>query len=354
MTTFGGLATQRSRGPQLLLTGATGLLGRALLPALGDYPTVCLTHRRTVPMRDVETAQGDVSKPGLGFDPATARDLAGRVKWVVHTAAATGFGQSEERIWRTNVQGTRNVIEFAGDAKAILIHMSTAFVGTRSASSRPPTAYELSKRESERLVRESGVPHVILRPSIIVGDSITGRSSCFQGFHHVIDLFYRSLLPIFPSNGNSYLDFVPQDLVARVVSGLLAHDIDHGEYWITAGPRAMRSARLFEVLSDLAPEVVGRAVRAPRLISDEMFERLIVPAFLPSFPGRFRRLLRQVMVLLRYVNLEEPFPSSLPNLERDWREPLEPDSDCCLAQTVRFFARASGGALAPHGLGEAV
>ena len=71
----------------------------------------------------------------------------------------------------------------AAAAKPVLYHVSTAFVHTTAVGDRGRTAigYASSKSAAEQIVRSSGVPHVILRPSVIIGDSGTGEIDAFQG-----------------------------------------------------------------------------------------------------------------------------------------------------------------------------
>ena len=69
-----------------------------------------------------------------------------------------------------------------------LYHVSTAFVHTTVDGDRGRTAigYASSKLAGEKVVRSSGVPHVILRPSVVIGDSDTGEIAAFQGLYQVV------------------------------------------------------------------------------------------------------------------------------------------------------------------------
>jgi thioester reductase-like protein len=78
--------------PGLLVTGATGVLGRALLPLLRTHDVVALTHRAQLDARGVATVRGDLTLPRLGLDEATYRRLAQRTTTIVHAAAVTDFG----------------------------------------------------------------------------------------------------------------------------------------------------------------------------------------------------------------------------------------------------------------------
>jgi uncharacterized protein YbjT (DUF2867 family) len=82
----------------------------------------------------------------------------------------------------------------------VLYHVSTAFVHTKVAGDRGRTAigYASSKRAAEEVIRSSGVPHVILRPSVVIGDSVTGEIAAFQGLHQVVAGMFAGMVPMIP------------------------------------------------------------------------------------------------------------------------------------------------------------
>ena len=59
----GPRSTQRT----ILLTGASGVLGQALLPRLAGNDVVCLTHRRPVDGASLRSVRGDLTRPGLAL-----------------------------------------------------------------------------------------------------------------------------------------------------------------------------------------------------------------------------------------------------------------------------------------------
>lgn len=99
---------------------------------------------------------------------------------VVHTAGWSGSTEvPAELAWRTNVQGTINVVEAAKKSRVErLIYISSiAVYGLNKTplineSMETPEVGELypdSKIEAERIVRTSGIPYVIIRPGSIYG-----------------------------------------------------------------------------------------------------------------------------------------------------------------------------------------
>jgi len=219
------MADQRT----LLITGATGFLGSHLaLAFLGcGYRLKILARSRgagselrlkrildaiqpTPLLSDLlsgqlELVQGDVAARHLGLSARTVLRLAAEVTDVVHCAAMVSFDPTKAgELQAVNVEGTRNVLEFARMMKSVVLHyVSTAFVVGRrtglireSDLDRPAefnNTYEESKFLAEVEVRKAaaeGLPTVIYRPGILVGDSQTGQTQSFFGFY----TFLRALV----------------------------------------------------------------------------------------------------------------------------------------------------------------
>jgi thioester reductase-like protein len=302
----------------VLLTGATGVVGSALRPRLAGHRVISLTHRSEV---DGEYVHGDVAQPRLGLDQHTYRDLLSTVDTVVHCAAVTDFAAGAEAANRFNVTGTRNVLDFAADAGARLIHVSTAFVArselTRSAqgaslrdAAARPEDYLDSKREAEDILRGSGVPTVIARPSVVIGDSVTGEMARFQGIHTIASSVIRGRLPLVPFDPASRVDVIPQNLVAAGLATLVDSGTATGEYWLTAGPYAMTAGRIIEMCVEFAGEL-GLKVSAPRLVKPDMVDRLIRPVFIDPLPAAARRRFDDLLAMAALFAGAEPFPTSL-------------------------------------------
>src|SRR6516165_7615751 len=79
----------------VLLTGASGVVGRALLQRLGDFSVVCLVHRSPVSGPNVTTVRGDIASPMLGLAEQAYAELAAKVDAVIHCAAITDFNRSD-------------------------------------------------------------------------------------------------------------------------------------------------------------------------------------------------------------------------------------------------------------------
>jgi thioester reductase-like protein len=303
----------------VLLTGATGFVGKEILGRFLDRgrPVFALVRAhddeaaagRLEPHARLRPVAGDIERPGLGLDERTAAALAGEVTTVVHCAASVSFDLSLEDSRRVNVEGTRNVLDFARRVPALerLSYVSTAYVAGEprrlfqedeldvGQSFRNP--YERSKFEAERMVRRrgEGLPLQILRPSIVVGDSRTGRTSSFNVLYGPLKAFARGAIPAIPARRSSPVDIVPVDYVAdRTVE--LAEEGPDGTFHLVAGRNATTVGRLLE----LASAQFGR--KPPAVLPPAAYRRLLHP-----WLRRKYRALRRMEVYFPYFAMRVRF-----------------------------------------------
>lgn len=212
----------------VLVTGAAGLIGgevcaravargHRVVAMVHSNPLVRGNDGAVVPVAQV--VRGDVRAEMLGLDPAVLRPQV-----MVHCAAALEFDAPEEVLHAVNVQGTAHAAAFARATGARLLHVSTAYVcgltegpiadAPVAAGTRFANRYEASKAAGEALVRDSGVPFAIARPSIVLGESDTGRVREFPSLCNVFRLLARGKAGALPVRPGATLDLVPIDHVA--------------------------------------------------------------------------------------------------------------------------------------------
>jgi nucleoside-diphosphate-sugar epimerase len=160
---------------QILVTGGSGLVGARLLPRLQQAGWECRALLRdtskTVP--GVTTIEGDLS------DPQVLAKAVDGVSAVVHLAAVFRT-QDSDLIWKSNLEGTRNLIDAvqANSPQARFIMASTAHVysadnphpGREDDAVTPAHPYPASKAAAELLLRESGLTWSVLRFPFVYGD----------------------------------------------------------------------------------------------------------------------------------------------------------------------------------------
>jgi thioester reductase-like protein len=303
----------------VLLTGATGFVGKEILDrfldrdrrvfALVRADDDAAAARRLSPHARLTAVAGDIERPGLGLAPATADRLAGEVTTVVHCAASISFDLSLEASRRVNVGGTRHVLDVAKRCERLdrLSYVSTAYVAGEprrlfqedelDVGQRFRNPYERSKFEAERMVRERarGLPLQILRPSIVVGDSRTGRTSSFNVLYGPLKALARGAIPVIPGRRESPVDVVPVDYVAdRTVE--LAEQGPDGTYHLVAGRNATTVGRLL----DLASARLG--CRQPAVLPPTAYRRLLHPWLRRKYSG-----LRRMEVYFPYFSMRVRF-----------------------------------------------
>jgi nucleoside-diphosphate-sugar epimerase len=322
----------------IVLTGASGVIGQALLPALHGHEVICLVHRGDVPGASV--VRCDVTESRLGLSQSEWEDLAARADCIIHSAAVTDWAEPNERFQQVNVLGTQQVLDLAAVAEAPVFHMSTSFVRAlapdaprRLDRSNIIVNYVRSKIESDGLVEASGLPHVILRPTNVLGDSATGSIARNQIVQLVSEMLLRGKVPIFPAHPETKVDAIPQDTVADATRALVeAGEVD-STWWLTAGEQAMTIGRAVELCVEFA-ERIGRPVRPPELVPPDELDDAALADMSPMVRGFFARLVE----FGHGLEACGTFPSSMDDLERRLGVE-EPDWEGAYVRGLEHWAR---------------
>lgn len=136
---------------RVYITGAKGMLGRALVPLLEPSYEVYPRDLHESDVRDADLIDAEIA--------------AARPRYVLHLAAMTdvdGCETSPEEAFRTNATGTRNVALACRRSDATLLYISTGMTYNgrketpyiESDEPDPANVYGRTKYEGERAVRE--------------------------------------------------------------------------------------------------------------------------------------------------------------------------------------------------------
>jgi thioester reductase-like protein len=278
----------------IFLTGASGFLGTVLLRDLlknGHTVTALVRAQQGLRVSDrlknrlldydpgfpwdqfseknLFAVEGDTTRLFFGMDKGLYNQCVTSTDVVIHNAACTALETDWKILEAINIGGTRKAIEFASRThEKSLLHVSSAYVaGERTGVVREEellmtegfrNGYERSKAIAENEVRDAAaagrIRSLIVRPSIIVGDS---RSGYMCPNHHFFDLIFR-LLAIrrmiqnrtedcrfrIPGDPNATKNFIPVDYVAGLIALLLETDTAWGKTFHLTDPAPIRLGML--------------------------------------------------------------------------------------------------------------
>jgi NADH dehydrogenase len=241
----------------LLLTGATGQVGSALLRRLLDegVQVRCLVRdpRRLGPSRvRVQIALGDLS------DPPSFRNALRGVDTVVHLAAAIR-DQPGGSIEELNGIATWRIVRAAQRAGVERF----VFFSALDASAQHRTRFHRAKAAAEQAVRETDLDWTIVAPSLVYA----------PGDAWLTLLARMSLLPVMPMAGLGRARYQPiwaEDVAACALAALRAPAGERRRYEL-AGPETLTHTEIVRLVLDalqrprpllkLPTPLVSRALR---------------------------------------------------------------------------------------------
>ena len=211
----------------VLVTGATGLLGRMVVENLLETGHEVRAMVRRPGSESIfatpptEVCYGDVT------DHNALGEACRDISEVIHLVAVIRGGVRQFEA--VNRLGTANVAAAAKDAGSVrhIIHVSAL-----GAANAPHLDYLHSKWQGEREVINSGLPHVILRPSLIFGPG--------DEFTTAVAALVRTM-PITPiiGSGNNRLQPIHVGDVARCIRLALSGNIRGNQILEIGGPERL-------------------------------------------------------------------------------------------------------------------
>jgi NAD(P)-dependent dehydrogenase (short-subunit alcohol dehydrogenase family) len=286
------------------VTGATGFIGKRLVKALlarrgtkvhflvrpgsesklADlYAFWGVAKSRAIPV------SGDLTSKKLGVSAEDIKSLKGHVTAVYHLAAVYDLSADEDSQVRVNIDGTRNMVEFAKAIDAGHVHhvSSIAAAGMYEGVFREDMfdeaegldhPYYRTKHDSEGIVRqECKVPWTVYRPAAVVGDSVTGEMDKVDGPYYFFKLIQRMrqvLPPWMPSIGleGGRLNIVPVDFVVAALD-----HISHAKHSIAGKCFHLVDPQGYRVGDVLG--IFAKAAHAPKM---NLFVNAALFGFIPK------------------------------------------------------------------------
>jgi nucleoside-diphosphate-sugar epimerase len=222
--------------PTIALTGATGFLGSHLMATLLSKGYNIIVFGRSAKNESLEErisrllqwfgidscldqvtcVDTDLSQDNLGIPMGEYSRLCSVVDSVIHCASDTSFSESKrEKVIAANINNLKGILDFSKNAHVNFFHyISTAYVAgtgvtyckeTLSSVKTFTNVYEESKAEAEKIIsrfcEKNSICLSILRPSIVYGDSQSGRSLKFNALYFPVrsaqsirDIYLNDLL----------------------------------------------------------------------------------------------------------------------------------------------------------------
>lgn len=256
--------------PTIFFTGFPGFLGSELLPRLlaraPQDDALCIVQPKFAALaatrvRELESArpaiagrirlvEGDITAP-ITIAPDDIREI-------YHLAAIYDLSVKRDLGIRINVDGTRNVLDFAEQCRDLrrVHYVSTCYVSGRfdgvytendlDRGQAFNNYYEETKFLAERDVRSrmaAGLPATIYRPSVVVGDSTTGATQKFDGPYFVMQWLMRqpriAVLPVVGRPSRYRFNVVPRNFITDAIESLSARQETSGRCYQLADPEPM-------------------------------------------------------------------------------------------------------------------
>lgn len=326
----------------ILITGATGFLGREIVRHLlerepegpltllirgkddgdaqrrGETLVEELVGAERSSRAKVTVARGDIEQDRLGMDAGAWDRVASTTSAVIHGAASVSFTLPIDEARNVNVEGTRRILDLARQAKARVDYVGTAYVaGDRRGVAYEHeldvgqpfrNTYEQTKMEAEALVRSrfGEQPIAVYRPSIIVGDSRTGRTASFKVLYWPLKIYAQGFARFVPGRRSTPVDVVPSDYVVDAIMAIRKREDSLGRaFHLCAG---LEHDSTVGELTDLASEFFG--VRKPLFVNPDLVLGWFRPLVDHLAWGKFKRRMITARVYTPYLNLDLRYDTS--------------------------------------------
>lgn len=291
-----------------------------------------------------EVIRGDICNMDLGLSGSEYRRLCDELTTIHHLAGIFYMGVDKATAHKVNVEGTRSVVELAGDVKRLrrLCHWSTATVAGKrrgvvleeelDEGQGFHNFYEHTKYQAELIAQaaQRRMPVTIFRPGLIVGDSQTGEIDKFDGPYYLMVLIVTNSLQVhlpLPGRGAAPMHLVPIDYVIDAAYRLGIDARAAGGTYHLTDPSPLPARKVYQLVAERSHSKPPRGVIpkgiAKALLKTPGLDKLArAPlAFLESFDQQVYYNARNALALLEDAGIRcPPFDSYVDALVRYVRE----------------------------------
>ena len=228
--------------------GATGVVGRALLPLLAaEHDVAAVSRGQHHPEDGIRWIEADVCS---GKGVAEALDGADVAYYLVHSLGARDF----ERQDREAAENVSREAAHAGVGQLV-------YLGGLGGDEPGASAHLRSRRETGERLASDGVPVTTLRAAMVIGKGSAA-------FETILGLVKRLPVMITPSWVSTPTQPIALEDIARYLRGVAGNDAATGKAFDVGGPEVMTYRQMIERIAALLgrnPRILEVPVLTPAL-----------------------------------------------------------------------------------------
>jgi thioester reductase-like protein len=310
----------------IMITGGTGSLGWHLVKHFlqddnikvtllaRSYGSIKARNRIEILFRDnydiekynilkdrINIIDGNIIKPNFGLTKKQIDKLSREVTVIFHCAAITDFNLDYNKAKEVNLDGTKNILDFAllcmkNKSFESVNHISTVAVSGKyrgifyedylDIGQDFNNTYEKTKFEAEKLIqryRSKGVNVNIFRPSIIVGDSKTGYTINFKVVYQPIHIFSLGIYKQIPAKGNIKYNIIPIDYLSEAIHIIFTNNFCPNQTFHMTNIHEVSGDFIFKTASDFFNYTDPERIPIENYDMDKLkgFRRLLLSPYIP-------------------------------------------------------------------------
>ncbi len=242
-----------------------------------------IAARTTTPLENFALIEGDIAAKDLGISDSDLAAIRSETTGIFHLAAAYDLAIAKDTAYRVNLEGTKNVNDFAASVPNLrrYNYISTCYVAGRRTGRILETELEhdagfrnyyeetkyLAEAEVEKL--KGRLPVTIIRPAVVVGDSQTGETAKYDGIYYLIHYLRKApnlLRFINVGNKDVKLNLVPVDFVVEGIAAVSKDEKAVGQTIALADPDPLTTAELFDAIAKAMTGKTSVISPPPRLV----------------------------------------------------------------------------------------
>lgn len=257
----------------IFLTGGTGFIGRHLLSELASqhqlYVLIRQKNRFQAIVNQLPTDQqpnilpviGDLTQTRLGLDDTSYEQMLA-TDLIIHAGGPMNIELSLSEAEQSFLYPAKSLVQLAKDIHATkglkhFIHVvgfmspyheqNTMSDIDQLLDKEPP--YEKMKFLADSYIRKTlhamNIPLSTVNPSVVVGDSFSGKTEQLGGLSILIDAVRRNLMPLVPGGDDYWLPMVHIDHVASFIAKLAnTEGLSSNTYYLLDSKQASPSIRV--------------------------------------------------------------------------------------------------------------